>query len=157
MSTRRARLTVWGIWALVAALAAFEAAVWVRGALEPQPLTVALLIAGGAIVLLLASLATRTLLDLAGALTDAEQAHRATQNEVAQLQMHNAMLDILARSVDVPLAFQGLAQRIATLVPCDRVGLALLTDNDEFQTYTARVNEDERRSRPRPRCRSRSR
>jgi GAF domain-containing protein len=36
-------------------------------------------------------------------------------------------------------------------VPCDRVGLALLTeDGDEFQTYTARVHEDERRARPRP-------
>src|SRR5213076_1852924 len=36
-------------------------------------------------------------------------------------------------------------------VPCDRVGLALLNENgDEFQTYTARVHEDERRARPRP-------
>ena len=42
-------------------------------------------------------------------------------------------------------------QRIARLVPCDRVGLALLTENgQEFQTYTARVHEDERRTRPRP-------
>jgi transcriptional regulator with GAF, ATPase, and Fis domain len=36
-------------------------------------------------------------------------------------------------------------------VPCDRVGLALLTDDgQEFQTYTARVREEERRARPRP-------
>jgi GAF domain-containing protein len=36
-------------------------------------------------------------------------------------------------------------------VPCDRVGLALLTENgQEFQTYTARVHEEERRTRPRP-------
>jgi GAF domain-containing protein len=61
------------------------------------------------------------------------------------------MLEIIARSVDVTLAFQGLASRIARLVPCDRVGLALLTDNgEEFQTYTARVHEVERRARPRP-------
>jgi transcriptional regulator with GAF, ATPase, and Fis domain len=61
------------------------------------------------------------------------------------------MLETLARSVDVPLAFQSVAQRIANLVPCDRVGLALLTEaGDEFQTYTARVNAEERRSRPRP-------
>ena len=63
-------------------------------------------------------------------------------SQVEQLQMHNAMLEILARSVDVPLAFQSLAQRIARLVPCDRVGLALLTDaGDEFQTYTARFQD----------------
>lgn len=74
----------------------------------------------------------------------------ATRKEIAQLRIHSAMLDILARSVDVPLAFQALAQQVAELVPCDRVGLALLTDNDEFQTYTARVAEDERRTRPRP-------
>jgi GAF domain-containing protein len=75
---------------------------------------------------------------------------KATRKEIAQLRIHSAMLDILARSVDVPLAFQALARQVADLVPCDRVGLALLTENDEFQTYTARVHEDERRMRPRP-------
>ena len=61
------------------------------------------------------------------------------------------MLEIIARSVDATLAFQALASRIARLVPCDRVGLALLTENgQEFQTYTARVHEEERRARPRP-------
>jgi transcriptional regulator with GAF, ATPase, and Fis domain len=61
------------------------------------------------------------------------------------------MLDIIARSVDVPLAFQSLASRVARLVPCDRVGLALLSeDGREFQTYTARVQQEERRTRPRP-------
>ena len=65
--------------------------------------------------------------------------------------MQNAILEIISRSVDVPLAFQSLAQRIIRLVPCDRVGLALLSENgQEFQTYTARVHEDERRTRPRP-------
>ena len=57
--------------------------------------------------------------------------------EVDQLQTQNAMLDIIARSVDVPLAFQALAARVARLVPCDRVGLALLS-------------EDGRSSRPTP-------
>ena len=81
----------------------------------------------------------------------AARAHEAaTRAEIAQLRIHSAMLDILARSVDVPLAFQALARQVADLVPCDRVGLALLTNDDEFQTYTARVNEDERRTRPRP-------
>jgi GAF domain-containing protein len=79
------------------------------------------------------------------------QAHQVTRDEIEQLQLHNAILDTLARSVDVPLAFQSIAQRIARLVPCDRVGLALLSDNgEEFQTYTARMNEQDRRSRPRP-------
>ena len=51
----------------------------------------------------------------------------------------------------MPLAQQALATRIARLVPCERVGLALLTENSqEFQTYTARVLEEERRARPRP-------
>ncbi len=51
----------------------------------------------------------------------------------------------------MPLAFQALAARVARLAPCDRVGLALLSeDGREFQTYTARVQQDERRSRPRP-------
>jgi transcriptional regulator with GAF, ATPase, and Fis domain len=65
--------------------------------------------------------------------------------------MQNAMLQILARSVDVPLAFQALATRLIRIVPCDRAGLALLTENSqEFQTYTARVRDEERRARPRP-------
>jgi hypothetical protein len=51
----------------------------------------------------------------------------------------------------VPFAFQALATRVARLVPCDRVGIALLSeDGKEFQTYTARVHDEERRSRPRP-------
>jgi GAF domain-containing protein len=61
------------------------------------------------------------------------------------------MLEIIARSVDVTVAFQALASHIARIVPCDRVGLALLNENGtEFQTYTARVHEEERRVRPRP-------
>ena len=63
---------------------------------------------------------------LVRSLTSEEQAHQATLSEVEQLQTQNAMLEIIARSVDVPLAFQALASRIARLVPCDRVGLALL-------------------------------
>jgi GAF domain-containing protein len=74
------------------------------------------------------------------------------RREILQLQIQNAILETIARTVDVPLAFQELAQRVAPLVPaCDRVGLALLNDvGDEFQTYTARVQAEERRARPRP-------
>jgi transcriptional regulator with GAF, ATPase, and Fis domain len=61
------------------------------------------------------------------------------------------MLETITRSVDVPLAFQELASRIERLVPCDRVGLALLSeDGQEFQTYTARTEEGARRARSRP-------
>ena len=61
------------------------------------------------------------------------------------------MLEIIARSVDATLAFQALAlaDRPAGAVRSRR--LALLTENgQEFQTYTARVHEEERRARPRP-------
>ena len=76
--------------------------------------------------------------------------HRAKLDEIEQLEAHNEMLQALARSTDVTLAFQALARRVARIVPCDRVGLALLKEGgQEFQTYTARVAEPERRARPR--------
>jgi GAF domain-containing protein len=100
---------------------------------------------------LLAVLASRRIGALAETLTKKEAAHEAALAEMEQLQTQNAMLQIVARSVDVPLTFQALALRVARLVPCDRVGLALLDENgEEFETFTARVHEDERRNRPRP-------
>jgi GAF domain-containing protein len=79
-----------------------------------------------------------------------EETHAAALDQVTQLEAHNTLLQIVARSTDVALAFQALAARIARIVPCDRVGLALLQDDGQrFQTYTARVNEEERRKRPR--------
>jgi transcriptional regulator with GAF, ATPase, and Fis domain len=102
-------------------------------------------------VLSLAVLASRGIGTLSERLAARETAHRATLDEVQQLQTQNAMLQIVARSVDVGLTFQALAVRIAGLVQCDRVGLALLTERgQEFETFTARVQEDERRNRPRP-------
>jgi transcriptional regulator with GAF, ATPase, and Fis domain len=80
-----------------------------------------------------------------------EQEHRATLDQVAQLELRNALITTLAQSVDVGLAFQSLARHIARVVDCDRLGLALLKEGgQEFQTYTARVTEEERRRRPRP-------
>jgi GAF domain-containing protein len=103
------------------------------------------------VMLILASLATRRMKSQAQRIKAHEHTHQETLGEIEQLQTQNAMLEIIARSVDATLAFQALASRIARLVPCDRVGLALLTDNgQEFQTYTARVHEEERRVRPRP-------
>jgi transcriptional regulator with GAF, ATPase, and Fis domain len=151
MNAGRRRAASLAIWGLLAAFGALQAMAWMMGNTPRSPWGLAQVIAGWIVMLLLAAIATRRIGRLTSELSQTETAHRATRSEVEQLQVHNAMLEILAQSVDVPLAFQALSQRIARLVPCDRVGLALLTDTgDEFQTYTARVNEDERRSRPRP-------
>jgi len=151
MTSRGHRLAVWGIWGLLAAYAIVQASAWIISGVPFGPLVAVELSAGWIVMILLALLATRGMGRLSQTLDEAEHAHRAKSSEVEQLQMQNAMLDIIARFGDVPLAFQELAHRIARLVPCERVGLALLSDNDtEFQTYTARVQDRERRTRPRP-------
>jgi hypothetical protein len=102
-------------------------------------------------VLVLTVIATRHISSLARTLTRHEHAHLATLDHVGQLEIQNALLTSLAKSVDVGLAFQSLARLVARLVECDRLGLALLKENGQgFQTYTARVTEEERRHRPRP-------
>src|SRR5687768_952763 len=139
MTAGRRRAVSLAIWGLLAAFAALQVAAWSMGYTPRWPWGLAQVIAGWIVMLLLAFIATRRIDKLTAALSETEHAHRTTKGQVEQLQMHNAMLEILARSVDVPLAFQSLAHRIARLVPCDRVGLALLTEaGDEFQTYTAR-------------------
>ena len=139
------------VWGLVAAVAAIQAGAWISAGGAIQPLVVLQVIAGWVAILGLAALASRRIGVLKDRLTAREDAHRATLEEVEQLQTQNAMLQIVARSIDVPLAFQALADRIARLVPCDRVGLALLSETgQEFETFTARVQEGERRNRPRP-------
>jgi transcriptional regulator with GAF, ATPase, and Fis domain len=146
--THRARR--WVIWSLVSAIAIMQVVTWMvtGGASLPVSLIVQV-VASWIVTVALAVLASRRIGKLTDRLTEKEHAHRATLDEVEQTQ--NAMLQIVARSVDVPLAFQALAVRIARLVPCDRVGLALLSENgQEFETCTARVQEDERRARPRP-------
>jgi signal transduction protein with GAF and PtsI domain len=143
---------LWLIWALIAAFGAIEAAAWlIAGGVPRRPVVLVQVIAAWIVMLILAGLATRRIGTLTGRIREHENAHRSTLNEIEQLQTQNAMLELVARSVDVPLAFQALATRIARIVPCDRVGLALLNETgDEFQTYTARVHEEERRTRPRP-------
>jgi GAF domain-containing protein len=146
------RAPVWVIWGLVGLFGLIQAAAWIAaGGIPTRPLVLVQVIAAWAVMLILAALATQRLGTLAERIRVHESTHQETLGEIEQLQTQNAMLEIIARSVDVTLAFQGLASRIARLVPCDRVGLALLTeDGGEFQTYTARVHEEERRSRPRP-------
>lgn len=152
MNFKDTRTQVRAIWSLVTAFAVVQVVAWtIAGGIPRRPLVLVQIIAAWFVVLGLAALASRRIETLAQRLTQKEHAHLATLNEVEQLQTQNAMLQIVARSVDVPLAFQALAARIVRLVPCDRVGLALLAENgQEFQTYTARVREDERRARPRP-------
>jgi GAF domain-containing protein len=151
MNLRYSRAVV-GIWALVFTFGVIQAATWAMdGSVVGHSSVIIRLIAAWLVVLTLAVVSTRRIGGLARTVSQHEHARTATLDQVEQLEMSNAILQILSRSVDVPLAFQALARRIVPLVPCDRVGLALLSDNgQEFQTYTARVNQDERRARPRP-------
>ncbi|HXW08603.1 MAG TPA: GAF domain-containing protein [Vicinamibacterales bacterium] len=142
---------VWVIWLLIAFGAVQPVVWWLAGDFAQRPIIFLPMLAGWAALLVLAALSTRQIGWLSRTLTRETRAHKATLNEVEQLQTQTAMLEIIATSADVPLAFRALAGRIARLVPCDRVGLALLTDDgQEFQTFTARVDETERRARPRP-------
>jgi transcriptional regulator with GAF, ATPase, and Fis domain len=151
MSAPRQQPASLAIWGLLAAFAILQAVAWAVGSVPRGVWGIAQLLVGWLIMLVLASVATRRLDRMAAELDQTVDAHRVTQHEVDQLQMHNAMLETLAQTVDVPLAFRSLAERIARLVPCDRVGLALLTETgDEFKTYTARVQDGDRRSKPRP-------
>jgi GAF domain-containing protein len=151
MALRDDRVPVWVIWLLIAFGAVQPVVWWLAGELAQRPSVYLPILAGWIALLVLATLSTRQIGWLSRTLTREKRAHKATLSEVEQLQTQTAMLEIIATSADVPLAFRALADRIARLVPCDRVGLALLSeDGQEFQTFTARVHEQERRSRPRP-------
>jgi GAF domain-containing protein len=146
------RAPVWIIWGLVVLFGAVEAGAWiVAGGIPTRPIVLVQVATAWLVILVLAAIATQRLGTLADRIRVHESTHQQNLGEIEQLQAQNGMLEVIARSIDVTLAFQGVASRIARLVPCDRVGLALLSeDGEEFQTYTARVSEEERRSRPRP-------
>jgi transcriptional regulator with GAF, ATPase, and Fis domain len=152
MSSRERRPPLWLIWSVPAAFGVVQAIAWtMAGGIPRRPLVLVQVAAAWAAMLVLAFFASQRIGRLTRRHTQKEDAHLATLDEVEQLLTQNAILQVIARSVDVPLAFQSLASRIVRIVPCDRVGLALLTpDRQEFQTYTARVREEERRARPRP-------
>jgi GAF domain-containing protein len=152
MNWRHPSAATAGIWALVLTFAIIQVAAWVLGGdVVLRPIIVLRIFTAWVAVLTLAVISTRRIGGLTQTIVQQEHARTATLDQVEQLEMSNAILQVLARSVDVPLAFQALAERILPLVPCDRVGLALLSDDgQEFQTYTARVRQDERRARPRP-------
>jgi transcriptional regulator with GAF, ATPase, and Fis domain len=139
------------LWALLGIFVVLQGLFLVVGVARRTPFFVFHIVASWAFMLALAYLATRRIGRLSTTIDIKDGASREMRSEIEQLQTQNAILQIIARTVDVPLAFQELALRIARLVPCDRVGLALLNEAaDEFQTYTARVQEEERRGRPRP-------
>ena len=142
MMVRDERAPVWIIWGLVALFGAVEAGAWiVAGGVPTRPVVLVQVITAWIVILVLGAIATQRLGTLAERIRVHESTHQQNLGEIEQLQAQ----------IDVTLAFQGLAARIARLVPCDRVGLALLSDDgQEFQTYTARVSEEERRTRPRP-------
>ncbi|MBA3231202.1 MAG: GAF domain-containing protein [Acidobacteria bacterium] len=152
MTLWRSRTVPAAIWGLLLAFAVLQASIWIlTGGIPRGPAVLIQVIAAWTVMIILATLATMRLGVLSTRIAQAEHAHRVTLDEVEELQTRNAMLGIAARSVDVPLAFQALAGRISRLVPCDRVGLALLSDNgEEFQTFTARTDDEERRTRARP-------
>jgi GAF domain-containing protein len=152
MKYRDQRAPVWVIWGLIGVFGLVEVVAWtLAGGIPRRPGVLIQVGCAWIVMLILASLATRRLRSQAQRIQAHEDTHQEKLGEIEQLQTQNAMLEIIARSVDATLAFQALASRIARIVPCDRVGLALLTENgQEFQTYTARVHEEERRARPRP-------
>lgn len=139
--------------ALIAGGAVLQLALWLlagRGIVPERLLAPGLIALSWATILALGLLGASRFSYLRNTIHTRESEHRATLDQVEQLEAHNEMLQALARSTDVTLAFQALARRVARIVPCDRVGLALLKDGgQEFQTYTARVAEPERRTRPR--------
>jgi transcriptional regulator with GAF, ATPase, and Fis domain len=151
VAEREDRIPVWALWALIA-LGAIELIAWLAsgGVTLGRTALVAGLVAW-INLLLLAALVTRRLQGMRRRISQHETAHRATRDEVSSLQLQNEMLQIIARAPDVAVAFQSLAPRITRLVPSDRLGLALLSeDGREFQTFTARTADEDRRAPPRP-------
>jgi len=70
----------------------------------------------------------------------AEQAADAASLD--NLKASNALLRTLASTPDISQSLFELALRIRAIVPCDRVGLALLTeDRAGYSTYTARLDQ----------------
>src|SRR4030095_14016739 len=112
------RAPVWAIWSLIAVFGVIEAIAWiVAGGIPTRPGVVVQVVAAWIVMLILASLATRRIGTMAHRIRVQQHAHEETLGEIEQLQTQNAMLEIIARSVDVTLAFQALASRIARLVP----------------------------------------
>lgn len=139
---------------LVGSIAAVQVLLWVAGLqgwLARDLADVLRMVLSWALIIVLAILASRHITGLQTDLQAQQTRHQATLSQVEQLATLNEMVLTLGRSNDVGLAFQSLARHVGRLVPCDRLGLAVLRESGhEVLTYTARVSEPERRRRPRP-------
>lgn len=137
----------------VIAVAALQLLVWAgaeRGLLTSGQATALHLVIAWAAIFGFAFVASRLIGTLRTELQERRVQHEATLTEFAQLGTLNEMLTMAGRSKDVGLAFQALSRRIGTLIPCDRLGLALVKDDGQsLQVYSSRVSEPERRRRPR--------
>jgi transcriptional regulator with GAF, ATPase, and Fis domain len=143
------RLVIGVIGAAVIQIALLAAAA--RSLITPDLANAAVLATAWAALLILAVVMSRRVDALAVEVQARRDEHQIALDQVEQLAALNEMLLTLGQSRDVGLAFQALARRVARLIPCDRLGLALIKDNGhELQTYSARVSEPERRRRPRP-------
>jgi transcriptional regulator with GAF, ATPase, and Fis domain len=138
----------------IAATAVGQVVVWAlagRELLTPGQATALHLVVAWTAIASLAGAAMRAVGRLETELQTKRDQHAATLSEVEQIGTLNEMLTTAGRSRDVALAFQALARRIGKLIPCDRLGLALVKDDGQsVQVYSSRVSEPERRRRPRP-------
>lgn len=139
---------------IVAATAVVQVGVWAslgRGWLTAAQATGLHLVVAWTAILAVAVIASRVIGALRADLQARSDQHHATLTEVEQLGTLNEMLTTAGQAKDVGLAFQALARRIGRLIPCDRLGLAVLKDDGQsLQVYYSRVSEPERRRRPRP-------
>ena len=144
------RMPVWALWLLLI-LVAVQLVAWFASGIPVGRTALLPFVVAWINLLLLAALVTRRFRSMREEISDQQTAHKAAREEVDALQLQNEMLQIIARAPDVPEAFQSLAPRIARLVPCERLGLALLSDDGrEFQTFTARMSDDRRPMPSRP-------
>lgn len=142
------------VWSLVALGAVLQGGSWTlvrMGAIPHGTGAAVQMIVVWILILVFARFATRHVDTLSSRIEEHQQKHQITLAQMEQIEAQNAVLQVITRTPDVSLAFQALARRVARVVRCDRVGLALLKEGgQQFQTFTARVGEEERRSRPRP-------
>ncbi len=142
------------IWPLVAIGAVLQAGIAVMIRLGPISHAMGFplqLVVVWVLIIVLGVLATRRMEKMADRIEEHRHERDVTLGQMEQLEAQNAILQVITRTPDVALAFQALARRIARIVKCERVGLALVKDGgQQLQTYTARVGEEERRNRPRP-------
>ena len=114
MPLREDRAPVWAIWLLIAFGAVQPLALALRVDFPSHPVALVLLLVAWVALLVLAAIATRRIAALSQRLSKKEQDHTATLTEVDQLQTQNAILDVIARSVDVPLPTTAVTNEFLT-------------------------------------------